>query len=199
MVRFPARTAAESAESPQDNNPSLAGCSVPIQSLQRHTSPIIAILGHFHAPDPANARITSQVLLEFARIPANFYSLQPRYPSFTEQLPPMTIFQNIINREIPARIVHEDQLCMAFHDVSPQAPVHVLLIPKKPVASLAELTADDAQLCGHLLQMVPVIARQLGLSDGYRTVINTGGHGGQTVFHLHIHILGGRPLHWPPG
>jgi histidine triad (HIT) family protein len=111
----------------------------------------------------------------------------------------MTIFQKIINREIPARIVHEDQHCMAFHDVSPQAPVHVLLIPKKPVASLAELTAADAELCGHLLQMVPVIARQLGLEDGYRTVINTGGHGGQTVFHLHIHILGGRPLHWPPG
>jgi histidine triad (HIT) family protein len=111
----------------------------------------------------------------------------------------VTVFQKIIDGEIPARIVYEDEHCLAFHDVSPQAPVHVLLIPRKPVVSLDELTEQDTQLSGHLLTMVPRIAEMLGLTDGYRTVINTGGHGGQTVFHLHIHIMGGRPLAWPPG
>lgn len=111
----------------------------------------------------------------------------------------MTIFTKIINREIEADIVYEDDLCLAFHDVSPQAPVHVLLIPKKPVESLNGLDDADAALAGHLLLKVPKIAAQLGLTDGYRTVINTGSNGGQTVFHLHIHIMGGRGLTWPPG
>jgi histidine triad (HIT) family protein len=111
----------------------------------------------------------------------------------------VTIFLKIINREIPADIVYEDDLCLAFRDVSPQAPVHVLLIPKRPIASLNELHPDDAALSGHLLLTVPRIAAQLGLTGGFRTVINTGVHGGQTVYHLHIHILGGRDLHWPPG
>ena len=111
----------------------------------------------------------------------------------------MTIFTKIINREIPADIVYEDDLCLAFRDITPQAPVHVLLIPKKPVESLDSLDEDDQQLCGHLLRMVPKIASELELNNGYRTVINTGKEGGQTVFHLHIHILGGRDLQWPPG
>ncbi len=111
----------------------------------------------------------------------------------------MNIFLKIINREIPADIVYEDDLCLAFCDVNPQAPVHVLLVPKKPVASLNELSADDSELCGHLLRTVPMIAAKIGLSGGYRTVINTGAQGGQTVFHLHIHILGGRGFSWPPG
>ena len=111
----------------------------------------------------------------------------------------MTIFLKIINREIPADIVYEDDLCLAFRDVNPQAPVHVVLIPRKPVPSLNELAEADRELCGHLMLTVPKVAEQLGLTGGYRTVINTGGHGGQTVFHLHIHILGGRPLTWPPG
>ncbi len=111
----------------------------------------------------------------------------------------VTIFQKIIDGEIPANIVHEDDLCLAFHDVSPQAPVHVLLIPRKPIVSLDQLTAEDAQLSGHLLNMIPQIAAKLGLTEGYRTIINTGKDGGQTVFHLHIHIMGGRPLNWPPG
>lgn len=111
----------------------------------------------------------------------------------------MTIFTKIINREIPADIVYEDEQCLAFRDVSPQAPVHVLLIPKLPVQSLDHLTESHARLCSHLLQMVPRIAAQLGLTDGYRTVINTGARGGQSVFHLHLHILGGRDLKWPPG
>ena len=111
----------------------------------------------------------------------------------------MTIFQKIIDREIPADIVYEDELCLAFRDVSPQAPTHVLLIPKKPVVSLDEFTDEDQQLAGHLLMTVPKVAAELGLADGYRTVVNTGSDGGQTVFHLHIHILGGRSLTWPPG
>jgi len=111
----------------------------------------------------------------------------------------VTIFTKIINREIEADIAYEDDQCLAFHDVSPQSPVHVLLIPKKPVESLDGLDDSDAALAGHLLLQVPKIAAQLGLTDGYRTVINTGSNGGQTVFHLHIHIMGGRGLTWPPG
>ncbi len=111
----------------------------------------------------------------------------------------MTIFTKIINREIPADIVYEDDQCLAFRDVSPQAPTHVLLIPKKPVESLDQFADDDAALAGHLLMTVPKVAKELGLTEGYRTVINTGVEGGQTVFHLHIHILAGRSLAWPPG
>ncbi len=111
----------------------------------------------------------------------------------------MTIFSKIINREIDANIAYEDELCLAFHDVNPQAPVHVLLIPKKPVESLDGFDESDTALAGHLLSRVPEIASKLGLANGYRTVINTGPDGGQTVFHLHIHILGGRSLTWPPG
>lgn len=111
----------------------------------------------------------------------------------------MTIFAKIISGEIPADIVYEDKHCLAFRDVSPQAPTHVLLIPRKPIESLDHLTPDDSTLVGHLLMTVPVVARKLGVSDGYRTVINTGEHGGQSVFHLHIHILAGRALTWPPG
>lgn len=110
-----------------------------------------------------------------------------------------TIFSKIISREIPADIVYEDEQCLAFHDVSPEAPVHVLLIPKKPVVSLDDFQDSDLQLAGHLLMKVPVVARVLELSNGYRTVINTGEDGGQSVFHLHIHILAGRALTWPPG
>ena len=112
----------------------------------------------------------------------------------------MTIFSRIIQREIPADIVYEDDLCLAFRDVSPQAPVHVLLIPREPIESLTQLSPEQHRdLCAHLLLMVPRVAEMLGLTDGYRTVINTGADGGQSVFHLHIHILGGRPLTWPPG
>lgn len=121
-------------------------------------------------------------------------ALQKRFQAFA-----VTIFTKIIEREIPADIVYEDDLCLAFHDVSPQAPTHVLLIPKKPIVSLDDFSGDDADLAGHLLTMVPKVAAKLGLEQGYRTVINTGEHGGQSVFHLHIHILGGRALAWPPG
>ena len=110
-----------------------------------------------------------------------------------------TIFGRIIRKEIPARIEHEDDLCLAFHDVAPQAPIHVLVIPKKPIPSLAEAETGDEPLLGHLVFVATWLARKLGLADGYRLVVNCGSDGGQTVPHLHIHLLGGRPLTWPPG
>jgi histidine triad (HIT) family protein len=111
-----------------------------------------------------------------------------------------TIFSKIIAKEIPAKIVHEDEHCLAFHDIQPQAPVHVLLIPKKPIRSMAEVTAADSSLLGHLMVTASKIAKDLGLAeDGFRVVANTNQHGGQTVYHLHFHILGGRPMTWPPG
>lgn len=112
----------------------------------------------------------------------------------------MTLFEKIIAREIPADIVFEDDQCLAFRDVSPQAPVHILIIPKKAVARIAAAQADDQSLLGHLLLTAADIARRENIApDGYRLVINNGPHGGETVPHLHIHLLGGRPLVWPPG
>ncbi len=111
-----------------------------------------------------------------------------------------TIFKKIIDGEIPANKVYEDDLCLAFHDVSPQAPTHVLLIPKKEVVNVADLNDEDAALAGHLLLMAGKVARQLGIEEsGYRVVMNCGKDGGQSVDHLHLHILAGRPLKWPPG
>lgn len=112
----------------------------------------------------------------------------------------MTIFKKIINREVPSDIVFEDDLCLAFRDIHPQAPTHILLICKKEIPSMAELRDDDKALMGHLMVKAAEIAAKQGLAeDGYRTVINTRAYGGQTVHHLHLHILGGRPLSWPPG
>ncbi|MCO6454714.1 MAG: histidine triad nucleotide-binding protein [Pirellulaceae bacterium] len=111
----------------------------------------------------------------------------------------MTVFQKIIDREIPADIVHEDELCLAFRDINPRAPTHVLVIPKKPIASLDHLDDGDQALVGHLLLVVRDLARQLGLDNGYRLVANCGSDGGQEVAHLHFHLLGGRRLTWPPG
>jgi histidine triad (HIT) family protein len=110
-----------------------------------------------------------------------------------------TIFGRIIRGEVPARIIHDDNRCLAFHDVAPQAPVHVLVIPKRPIASLAEVTEADTDLLGHLVVVATGLARELGLADGYRLVVNCGRDGGQSVDHLHVHLLGGRPLGWPPG
>ncbi|HMP05397.1 MAG TPA: histidine triad nucleotide-binding protein [Lacipirellulaceae bacterium] len=111
-----------------------------------------------------------------------------------------TLFTRIINREIPAEIVYEDQDCVAFCDVAPQAPTHVLVIPRKEVASLDALTDEDAELAGRLLLAVARLARALGVAEaGYRVVVNTGADGGQTVDHLHFHLLAGRPHAWPPG
>lgn len=111
-----------------------------------------------------------------------------------------TIFGKIIRKEIPANIVYEDDQCIAFHDVAPQAPVHVLVIPKKPIASLEHLSSDDSNLLGHLTIVIQQVARTVGIAQsGYRVVVNCGSHGGQSVDHLHYHLLGGRTLTWPPG
>jgi histidine triad (HIT) family protein len=110
-----------------------------------------------------------------------------------------SIFKRIIDKEIPARIVYEDDLCLAFHDVNPQAPTHVLLIPKQEVASLDDVDASHQLLLGHLLLVIRELAQQLGLSGGYRVVTNCGNDAGQSVPHLHLHLLGGRSLAWPPG
>jgi histidine triad (HIT) family protein len=110
-----------------------------------------------------------------------------------------TIFSKIIRREIPADIVYEDDFCLAFRDVAPQAPVHILLIPKNPIVSLASTEPEDHRVLGHMMLKVRLIAEQEGLANGYRVVTNIGADGGQTVNHLHFHILGGRSMTWPPG
>ncbi|MGD1948029.1 MAG: histidine triad nucleotide-binding protein [Leptolyngbyaceae cyanobacterium] len=110
-----------------------------------------------------------------------------------------TIFSKIIRKEIPADIVYEDDLCLAFRDINAQAPTHILVIPKKKIPRLADATAEDKELLGHMLLTVKSIAEQEELRNGYRVVINTDQDGGQTVFHLHMHLMGGRSLAWPPG
>ncbi|MGF1535657.1 MAG: histidine triad nucleotide-binding protein [Elainellaceae cyanobacterium] len=110
-----------------------------------------------------------------------------------------TIFGKIIRREIPADIVYEDDLALAFKDIAPQAPTHILVIPKKPLPSLADAAPEDEALMGHLLMTAQRVAVEAGLENGYRVVINTAADGGQTVNHLHLHVLGGRQLTWPPG
>lgn len=110
-----------------------------------------------------------------------------------------TIFGKIIRKEIPADIVYEDDRAIAFRDVQPQAPTHILVIPKKPIPRVSEASPEDQALLGHLLLVVKQVAEQEGLSNGYRVVTNNGADGGQSVAHLHFHILGGRQLQWPPG
>ncbi|MDH6059630.1 histidine triad nucleotide-binding protein [Chrysosporum bergii ANA360D] len=110
-----------------------------------------------------------------------------------------TIFSKIIRREIPADIVYEDDLALAFKDIYPQAPVHILVIPKKPIVKLADAEPEDQALLGHLLLTAQRVAAGAGLNNGYRLVINNGADGGQTVYHLHLHILGGREMQWPAG
>ena len=110
-----------------------------------------------------------------------------------------TIFAKIINKQIPADIVYEDESCLAFKDINPQAPVHVLLVPKLPIDMLASAQAEDQALLGHLLLAAGKIARQLKIDDAFRLVINNGEASGQSVFHLHMHILAGRKFRWPPG
>ena len=109
-----------------------------------------------------------------------------------------TIFNKILRKEIPCNEVYSDELCLAFRDIEPQAPVHILIIPKQSIPSLKEVQSHDAALLGHLLLIGAKVAKQEGL-ESWRTVINTGYSSGQTVFHLHLHIIGGRKLNWPPG
>ncbi|CAG5121596.1 unnamed protein product [Candidula unifasciata] len=110
-----------------------------------------------------------------------------------------TIFGKIIRGEIKTDFLHEDDQCVAFNDIAPQAPVHFLVVPKKPIVKLSDADDSDEQLLGHLLIVARKVAKQKGLSKGYRVVINDGQHGGQSVYHIHIHVIGGRQLGWPPG
>lgn len=110
-----------------------------------------------------------------------------------------TIFKRIIDKEIPAKLLYEDEHCLAFPDINPQAPTHVLVIPKKELPNLAAALQEDQALLGHLLLVIQKLAGQLGLENGYRVVANCGRDGGQSVDHLHFHLLGGRQLQWPPG
>ncbi|MEO5915164.1 MAG: histidine triad nucleotide-binding protein [Luteolibacter sp.] len=111
-----------------------------------------------------------------------------------------TLFEKICAKEIPATIVHEDDRCVAFRDISPQAPVHILIIPRKPIPRVGLAEEGDEPLLGHLLLTAAKVARSEGIAEtGYRLVINNGPHGGEAVPHLHVHLLGGRQLQWPPG
>lgn len=110
-----------------------------------------------------------------------------------------TIFSKIINKEVPADIVYEDELCLAFKDINPQAPVHILLIPKTTIPMLAKAEGSDQELLGYLMLKAAEIAKQQGFGDAFRLVVNNGAGAGQTVFHLHLHIIAGRQLSWPPG
>ena len=110
-----------------------------------------------------------------------------------------TIFQRIIDREIPAKIEHEDEHCIVLHDIQPQAPVHLLIVPKKPISRVGEATGTDQAVLGHLLLVAGVVAKKLNLAQGFRLVVNNGGSAGQSVWHLHLHVLGGREFTWPPG
>lgn len=110
-----------------------------------------------------------------------------------------TLFERIIAREIPANIEYEDDQCIVIHDIDPKAPTHFLVIPKKVIPRVAEAQAADQAMLGHLLQTAAAVAKNLNLADGFRIVINNGPDGGETVPHMHLHVLGGRALAWPPG
>ncbi|MEX0792540.1 MAG: histidine triad nucleotide-binding protein [Pirellulaceae bacterium] len=114
-------------------------------------------------------------------------------------MPEKTIFKKIIDGEIPANIIHDDEHCLVFHDINPKAPVHVLVIPKKEIATLDDIADEDQALMGHLWLVVRDVARKLGLEEGYRVIVNCKENGGQEVPHVHLHLMGGRRLNWPPG
>lgn len=110
-----------------------------------------------------------------------------------------TLFEKIIDREIPGDIVHEDEHCVAFRDVNPCAPMHLLLVPRKPIPKLSDATAEDQAVLGHMMLVAPKLAAAEGYGDAFRLAMNNGSGAGQSVFHLHLHIIGGRSLQWPPG
>lgn len=110
-----------------------------------------------------------------------------------------TLFEKIIDREIPGDIVHEDEHCVAFRDINATAPMHLLLVPRKPIPMLSQAGDEDRDVLGHLLRVAPQLAAQEGYADAFRLVVNNGEKAGQSVFHLHLHIIGGRALKWPPG
>tara|TARA_B100001094_G_scaffold307057_1_gene338393 strand:+ start:1091 stop:1432 length:342 start_codon:yes stop_codon:yes gene_type:complete len=111
----------------------------------------------------------------------------------------LTLFEKIINKEIPADIIYEDAISIVIKDISPQAPTHLLIIPKKVITKLSDATKDDKDILGHLMLLAGKIEEELGLDETFRLVVNNGAKAGQSVFHLHLHLLSGRPLNWPPG
>ena len=111
----------------------------------------------------------------------------------------MTLFQKIIDKEIPADIIYEDDLSLVFKDINPQAPTHLLIIQKKPIVNVADASEADKELLGHLMWVAGEVAREIGVEDAFRLVINNGAKAGQSVFHLHLHLLSGRSFSWPPG
>ena len=111
----------------------------------------------------------------------------------------LTLFEKIINKEIPAEVLYEDDISIVIKDISPQAPTHLLIIPKKVIPKLSDATDEDQDILGHLMLLAGKIADQLGLDETFRLVVNNGAKAGQSVFHLHLHLLSGRPLNWPPG
>jgi histidine triad (HIT) family protein len=110
-----------------------------------------------------------------------------------------TIFQKIIDREIPAKIEHEDEHCVVLHDIQPQAPVHLLIVPKKPIVRVSEAVPEDQAVLGHLILTAGAMAKKLNLAQGFRLVINNGPHASESVPHLHVHLLAKRQMNWPPG
>ncbi|XP_013396806.1 histidine triad nucleotide-binding protein 1-like [Lingula anatina] len=110
-----------------------------------------------------------------------------------------TIFGKITRGEIPCKFIHEDDKCVAFHDLSPQAPIHFLVVPRKPLSQLSKAEDGDKEMLGHLLLVAKQVAKELGLEKGFRLVVNDGAEGAQSVYHLHIHVMGGRQMGWPPG
>jgi histidine triad (HIT) family protein len=110
-----------------------------------------------------------------------------------------TIFSKIVRREAPADIIYEDDLCMAFRDINPQAPTHILIVPKKEIPRLCDAEPEDRTLLGHLMLTAVKVARMLGVENAFRLAVNNGAEAGQSVFHLHLHLLAGRKFHWPPG
>jgi histidine triad (HIT) family protein len=148
------------------------------------------VLGIFIGPDPSSRPASALDFL--APVPLN--------ESKRSWEATMTIFSKIIRKEIPAKIVYEDEHCLAFQDIHPQAPTHIVLIPKKEIPTMNDVRAEHQSVLGHLLLTAPKIAAQEGIAEnGYRLVINTNAYAGQTVSHIHMHILGGRPMTWPPG
>jgi histidine triad (HIT) family protein len=111
----------------------------------------------------------------------------------------MTLFQKIIDKEIPAKIIYEDDLSLVFEDINPQAPTHLLIIPKKPIVKISDVLEEDKELMGHLIWVAGEVARKIGVEDAFRLVVNNGAKAGQSVFHVHVHLLSGRPFLWPPG
>ncbi len=111
----------------------------------------------------------------------------------------LTLFEKIINKEIPAEIIYEDDVSIVIEDINPQAPIHLLIIPKKVIPKLSDASNEDQEILGHLMLVAGKIADQLGLDETFRLVVNNGAKAGQSVFHLHLHLISGRPLNWPPG